>query len=260
MTLDKARIKRSFAAASDTYDSVAELQRTVGRELLQAIDTTHLKGTLLDLGCGTGFLTGELLARSRYESMIALDIALPMLQAAQGKLVDQPNINYICADAEHLPLGGQRIDAVLSNLALQWCRNLDAVFTDIKRVLKPEGQLVFSTFGPQTLHELKSAWATVDHYSHVNEFYSEAQLKHFLLQAGFNNSQLKSTVYISRYQSVWTLMQELKHLGAQHVVAGRNKKITTQTAMQKMITAYETQKVNDQIPATFEVISVIAKV
>jgi len=260
MTLDKARIKRSFAAASDTYDSVAELQRTVGRELLQAIDTTHLKGTLLDLGCGTGFLTGELLARSRYESMIALDIALPMLQAAQGKLVDQPNINYICADAEHLPLGGQCIDAVLSNLALQWCRNLDAVFTDIKRVLKPEGQLVFSTFGPQTLHELKSAWATVDHYSHVNEFYSEAQLKHFLLQAGFNNSQLKSTVYISRYQSVWTLMQELKHLGAQHVVAGRNKKITTQTAMQKMITAYETQKVNDQIPATFEVISVIAKV
>ncbi|MEY3761041.1 MAG: malonyl-[acyl-carrier protein] O-methyltransferase BioC [Pseudomonadota bacterium] len=259
MTLDKARIKRSFAAASNTYDSVAELQRTVGRELLQAIDTTHLKGTLLDLGCGTGFLTGELLARSRYESMIALDIALPMLQAAQGKLVDQPNINYICADAEHLPLGGQRIDAVLSNLALQWCRNLDAVFTDIKRVLKSEGQLVFSTFGPQTLHELKSAWATVDHYSHVNEFYSEAQLKHFLLQAGFKNSQLKSTVYISRYQSVWTLMQELKHLGAQHVVAGRNKKITTQTAMQKMITAYETQKVNDQIPATFEVISVIAK-
>jgi malonyl-CoA O-methyltransferase len=259
MTLDKARIKRSFAAASDTYDSVAELQRTVGRELLQAIDTTHLKGTLLDLGCGTGFLTGELLARSRYESMIALDIALPMLQAAQGKLVDQPNINYICADAEHLPLGGQRIDAVLSNLALQWCRNLDAVFTDIKRVLKPEGQLVFSTFGPQTLHELKSAWATVDHYSHVNEFYSEAQLKHFLLQAGFKNSQLKSTVYISRYQSVWTLMQELKHLGAQHVVAGRNKKITTQTAMQKMITAYEKHKVNDQIPATFEVISVIAK-
>ena len=260
MTLDKARIKRSFAAASDTYDSVAELQRTVGRELLQAIDTTHLKGTLLDLGCGTGFLTGELLARSRYESMIALDIALPMLQAAQGKLVDQPNINYICADAEHLPLGGQCIDAVLSNLALQWCRNLDAVFTDIKRVLKPEGQLVFSTFGPQTLHELKSAWATVDDYSHVNEFYSEAQLKHFLLQAGFKNSQLKSTVYISRYQSVWTLMQELKHLGAQHVVAGRNKKITTQTAMQKMITAYEKHNVSDQIPATFEVISVIAKV
>ena len=260
MTLDKAGIKRSFAAASDTYDRVAELQRTVGRELLQAIDTTHLKGTLLDLGCGTGFLTGELLARSRYETMIALDIALPMLQATQGKLADKPNMGYVCADAEHLPLGGQCIDAVLSNLALQWCRNLDAVFTDIKRVLKPEGQLVFSTFGPQTLHELKSAWATVDQYSHVNEFYSEAQLKNFLLQAGFKNSQVKSTVYISRYQSVWTLMQELKHLGAQHVVAGRNKKITTKIAMQKMIAAYEKHKVSDQIPATFEVISVIAKV
>lgn len=259
MTLDKVGIKRSFAAASVTYDHVAELQRTVGRELLHAIDTTHLTGTLLDLGCGTGFLTGELLARSRYETMIALDIALPMLQATRSKLANKPNMGYVCADAEHLPLGEQCIDAVLSNLALQWCRNLDAVFTDIKRVLKPEGQLVFSTFGPQTLHELKSAWATVDHYSHVNEFYSEAQLKQFLLQAGFKNSQLKSTVYISRYQSVWTLMQELKHLGAQHVVAGRNKKLTTKTAMLKMITAYEKHKVSDQIPATFEVISVIAK-
>lgn len=260
MTLDKARIKRSFAAASLTYDSVAGLQRTVGRELLNSIDATKLIGVLLDLGCGTGFLTGELLAHSNHETIIALDIALSMLQTTQGKLANQNTISYVCADAEHLPLAGQSIDSVFSNLALQWCSNLEAVFTGIKRALKPEGQLVFSTFGPQTLHELKSAWSAVDNYNHVNAFYSEAQLRRFLQQAGFKNSQIKSKLYISPYDSVWKLMQELKHLGAHHVIAGRNKKITTKTAMQQMISAYEKYQVSDQITATFEVISVIAKV
>jgi malonyl-CoA O-methyltransferase len=258
MYLDKTRIKQSFAAASVTYDSVATLQRTVGKELLHSIDVAKLTGTLLDLGCGTGFLTGELLAHSNHETTIALDIALSMLQTTQAKLTNQRNIVYMCADAEHLPLAGQSIDSVFSNLALQWCSNLDAVFTDIKRALKPDGQLVFSTFGPQTLHELKSAWAGVDNYNHVNAFYSETQLQQFLLRAGFENSQIKSKLYTSRYDSVWTLMQELKHLGAHHVIAGRNKKITTKTAMQQMVSAYEKYRVSGQIPATFEVISVIA--
>jgi malonyl-CoA O-methyltransferase len=260
MLLDKVRIKRSFAAASVTYDGVAGLQRTVGKDMLHSIDAAKLTGTLLDLGCGTGFLTGELLAYSNHETTIALDIAFSMLQITEAKLANKRNISYICADAEHLPLAGQSIDSVLSNLALQWCSNLKAVFIDIKRTLKPEGQLVFSTFGPQTLHELKSAWATIDNYNHVNAFCSETQLQQFLQEAGFKNSKIKSTFYTPCYESVWALMQELKNLGAHHVIAGRNKKITAKTTMQKMISAYEKHKVNDQIPATFEVISVIAKV
>jgi malonyl-CoA O-methyltransferase len=143
---------------------------------------------------------------------------------------------------------------------LQWCNNLEAVFSGINWMLKPNGLLVFSTFGPQTLHELKSAWATVDNYNHVNAFYSEALLKQLLQQAGFKSMQLESKLYTSRYDSVWTLMQELKHLGAHHVIAGRNKKITTKTAMQQMIAAYEKHRVGGHISATFEVIMVTVKV
>jgi len=259
MHLDKTGIKRSFAAASATYDSVAALQRTVGLELLHSIDASQLTGTVLDLGCGTGFLTGELLAHADHETTIALDIAWPMLQTTQNKLADRRDVIYVCADAERLPFAEHSIDGVFSNLALQWCSDLDAVFTGIKRALKPEGLLVFSTFGPQTLQELKSAWATVDNYSHVNAFYNATQLQQFLQLAGFNNPRLESRLYTSHYDAVWTLMQELKHLGAHHVMAGRNNKITTKTAMQQMIAAYEKHRVADRIPATFEVISVIAQ-
>ncbi len=256
MYLDKAKIRQSFAAASVTYDGVAELQRTVGKALLGTIDTESLRGPLLDLGCGTGFLSAKLLAFA--QPVIALDMALPMLQVTRTKLADMPNVTYLCADAEQLPLAGQIVDGVISNLALQWCINLDVVFTDIKRVLKPGGRLVFSTFGPQTLQELKAAWADVDDYNHVNEFYSEQQLTHFLQLAGYTEIKIETRLYRSSYGSVLALMKELKHIGAHNMIAGRNKNITTKTQMQRMIAAYERYRRGDRIPATYEAIMVTA--
>jgi len=279
MQLDKVKIKQSFAAASVTYDGVAALQRTVGKALLNAINAESLSGTLLDLGCGTGFLTANLSASQvggvsstlnlegclengtqsvPYITVIALDIALPMLQVTRTKLADTPNVGYVCADAEQLPLAGQIVDGVFSNLALQWCINLDVVFTDIKRVLKPGGRLVFSTFGPQTLQELKAAWADVDDYNHVNEFYSEQQLAHFLQLAGYTEIKIETRLYRSSYGSVLALMKELKHIGAHNMIAGRNKNITTKTQMQRMIAAYERHRTGDRIPATYEAIMVTA--
>ena len=257
--LDKRRIKHSFAKAANTYDGVAELQRQVGRELLSLVDIKQCQGVLLDLGCGTGFLTSEIAAALNHQHLIALDIAHAMLKTTQIKLDSREAINYVCADAEFLPIVSDSVDHLFSNLALQWCHNLTAVFCDIKRVLKAEGQLVFSTFGPKTLQELKMAWATVDHYNHVNDFYSQADIQQFLEQAGFKDIKIVSHSYVSTYPSVRFLMQELKGLGAQQV-SGRNKSLTSKTAMQKMFSSYEDLRVNNKIPATFEVINVIAKV
>ncbi|MDP1771600.1 MAG: malonyl-ACP O-methyltransferase BioC [Methylobacter sp.] len=265
MQLDKAKIKQSFAAASVTYDGVAALQRTVGNALLNTINAESLTGTLLDLGCGTGFLTANLVGSwgngtqsVPYMNAIALDIALPMVQVTRAKLVDAPNVNYVCADAEQLPLAGQIVDGVFSNLALQWCVNLEGVFTDIKRVMKPDGRLVFSTFGPQTLQELKSAWADVDDFNHVNDFYGEQQLRHFLQLAGYTEIAIETKIYLSSYDSVLALMKELKHIGAHNVIAGRNKSITSKSQMQRMIAAYEQHRTGDLIPATFEVMMITA--
>lgn len=258
-TLDKAKIRQSFGLASLSYDGVAELQRAVGRQLVEKGRLSGLSGVILDLGCGTGFLTCELLKLQSVEKMLALDIAMPMLQMTRRKLADHPGVSYLCADAEQLALAPESIDRIFSNLALQWCRDLLSVFSDCQKVLKPDGTLVFSTFGPRTLCELKQAWATVDTYHHVNEFYDSNELIQFLTSAGFSDIQLEIQCHQPAYASVLDLMKELKGIGAHNVSAGRNKKMTTKTQMQQMISAYPAVK-SDRISATFEVITMIARV
>jgi malonyl-CoA O-methyltransferase len=146
-----------------------------------------------------------------------------------------------------------------SNLALQWCQSLGGVLTDLKRILKPGGPLVFSTFGPETLTELKQAWAGIDRYTHVNDFHSPRQIQEFLEQAGFTDVTVSVKLHRPAYDSVIELMRELKQIGAHNVSLGRNKGMTTKTGMQGMIRAYEHYREDGRIPASFEVIHVMAR-
>lgn len=256
--LKKNSIKQAFANAASSYDHVASLQRQVGSQLLTMIDCSLLQGLVMDLGSGTGFLTRELLTANSELQLIALDLALPMLEIARHKQ-DAPQIRYLCADAERLPVMTHSLDTVCSNLALQWCFPLGKVLAELKRVLKPEGQLLFSTFGSQTLQELKIAWSEVDNYRHVNEFYHQNELLQILQEAGFKQIQLDCQVYLSNYDRVLSLLKELQLLGADQVMDGRNPQVTTKTRLQAMLASYEQFRNEQGIPATFEVFKVVAK-
>lgn len=260
--LDKVKVKQSFADASLTYDSAAALQCEVGRLLLDTFNSDLANGVLLDIGCGTGFLLQEWLLSHEMtvrQDFVAIDIAMPMLQHARNKLA-QPRFGFVCADAESLPFAHQSIELVISNLALQWSRQPESLFNDLRRIIKLNGQLQFSTFGPQTLQELKAAWKQVDNYCHVNEFYSKQELMQILQQSGFKDIQIYTHVFQQTYPTVVDLMRELKALGAHNVSNGRKKQMTTKTQIHSMIAAYEKCRIRDGIPATFEALLVYARV
>lgn len=255
--LDKSKIKRSFAAAVDSYDDLAALQRRVGLTLLEKYPLDSSSGVILDVGCGTGFLTRNMSVDVSSQQLLALDIALPMLLASRQKNLGL-SVQYLCADAEKMPFAAHSVHQIYSNLALQWCQDLPAVFADCKRMLKVGGQLVFATFGPATLQELKAAWATVDGFVHVNAFYGIEQIKGFLLDAGFQSISGDAVLYQSRYPSVMALMRELKGIGAHNVNLDRNRKPTTRRQLQQMISCYENNMAGGEVIASYEIIFVRA--
>ena len=258
--LDKFAVQRSFNRASNTYDGMAQLQRNVGLDLLKRFEFSKLNGTVLDLGCGTGFLTHELsqfpMSMPMNRTIFALDIAISMLRLARSK----SDMSYICADIEKLPVQSECIDWIFSNLSLQWCSNLDQVFRNFRRILRPDGQFMFSTFGPKTLHELKAAWASVDHFNHVNQFTSDHLLSEIINHAGLQVIALENHQYLSKYLDVFALMRELKGIGAHNVTQGRNKTLSSKGQLRKMTLAYEQLRTDDYLPATFDVIFVYGKV
>ncbi len=258
-SLDKAKVRRSFGAAALSYDGLAELQRRVALELLNRFPPLEEDGVLLDVGCGTGFLSKRLAGRAASHLLVALDLALPMLQASRRNYPGMA-AHYLCADAERLPFAAQSVSQIYSNLALQWMQDLPATLDEFRRALGPKGRLVFATFGPATLHELKSAWAAVDSYTHVNSFHDIAAIRRFLRAAEFRNICAESVIYQTGYPSVQDLMRELKGIGAHNVNHGRNRKLTTRTQLQRMIASYQKQVQGAEIIASYEIIFVKAEV
>ena len=172
---DKLKMRQSFERAAAHYDAAAILQQEISKRLLERLDYIKLQpARVLDVGAGTGIsLTG---LRQQYPAaqIYALDIVRAMLLEARKKQNWlqrlRRTIQFITADAEKLPLADASVDLLFSNLTLQWCLDLEQTFGEFKRVLKPGGLLMFTTFGPDTLKELRSCWSQVDSYTHVNNF------------------------------------------------------------------------------------------
>jgi malonyl-CoA O-methyltransferase len=253
---DKALARRSFERAAAGYDQAAALQQEVGRRLLQRLDLMKIQpGRVLDLGCGTGQCLPELMSRYPSADLVALDIALPMLGRARrrGRWLRRPRC--VCADAERLPFADASFDLVFSNLMLQWCVDLDVVFRELQRVLRPGGLLLFTSFGPDTLRELHDSWARVDGYSHVNAFQDMHDVGDALLRTRFADPVIDVERITLTYPDLWQLMRELKQLGAHNVTAGRPRGLTGKTRMQHLLQAYEQFRRDGVLPASYEIVN-----
>lgn len=250
--LDKKKVAQSFSRAAATYDSVAQLQRDIGTQLFSGLPAVlSAQSTLLDIGSGTGFFTRQLAARYRESNIIGLDIAEGMLRYSSAQ---QGRINWLCADAELLPLADNSIDFIFSSLAIQWCNNLPRLMAEIARVLKPGGQLHVATLGPTTLHELKTAWQQVDNYVHVNRFQSSQNLVAAIRSAQLTLDEVKQENRTLYYDRLNDLTRELKALGAHNMNSGKPEGLTGRTRVFTFKMAYEKFRDAHGLPATYDVI------
>lgn len=253
---EKQQVARSFGLAARHYERVAVLQKLVAERLLEKLDIVKIDPRwMLDLGAGTGVVASGLRKKYRRAKLLQLDIALPMLLCSRKKTQGWWNKQrYVCADAEQLPLIENTMDLICSNLMLQWCRNIDLAFNDVARTLDTNGLFLFSTFGPDTLKELRDSWMVADNKTHVNSFIDMHDLGDALVRAGFEQPVMEVENFTLTYNDVYALMRELKQLGAHNVSSNRQRSMTGKNALQTMVDAYEKKRVEGKIPATFEVV------
>jgi malonyl-CoA O-methyltransferase len=259
--IDKREVRRAFSKAASTYDAAAVLQREVCIRMLERLDVVRLQpARVLDVGSGTGWGTRQLGERYKQAEVIALDIAIGMLQSARGtsawwqKLFTGSKQRFICADVEALPLMSRSVDMIWSNLAVQWCNDLPATFVELHRVLNVDGLLIFSTFGPDTLKELRVAFADVDGYNHVSRFADMHDIGDMLVEAGFADPVMEMETLTLTYDDVKAVMQDLRDIGAHNATAGRANGMLGKAKWARIVQNYETLRCDGKLPATFEII------
>lgn len=270
---DARQVRRAFSRSAASYEAAAGLQHAVEARLLESLDYLDDPALqrapprrVLDLGSGTGRASRAMQARWPKAEVVSLDLALPMLRegraaARPGGWLANPFARRplpVCADARALPLADASVDVLFSNLCLQWVEDFDAVLAGFRRVLKPHGLLLFSTFGPGTLWELREAFAQADDVPHVSPFADIAGVGDALVRAGFHQPVLDREDERTHYPDLPTLMRELRAIGATNALASRRHTLTGRTRFRVAAEAYEAHREARGLPASWEILSAMA--
>lgn len=255
--LDKRRVRATFERAADAYDRTAVLQHEVCDRLLERLDLVRLSpARILDIGTGTGRAVRGLRSRYKRSLVCGLDLSEAMLRQARRSSGWWRRPVWVAGDAERPPFADGIFDLVVSSLALQWCDDLDRAFAGVRRVLAPGGLFQFSTFGPDTLRELREAWRRVDPVGiHVNRFLDMHDIGDALVRAGFADPVMDMEMMTVTYAELGRLMHDLRAIGASNANAGRPRGLTPRSRLRALESAYEVFRRDDgSLPASYEVI------
>lgn len=254
--LDSNKRRLGFERSASGYDAAAVLQNEIGSRLLSRLDFIKLQPKrLLDLGSGTGYITKNILKKYPKSECHAADIAFNMAKKTKQYESWRRKVYAVCTDADNLPYATGSFDMVVSNLMLQWCDDLTTTFTGINRILASEGSFMFSSFGTDTMFELRESWKAVDDYEHTHQFVDMHDMGDDLMKAGFQQPVLDMEKITLTYTSLPAMFRDIKTIGATNASLHRNKGLTGKGAFKKLEAAYEEFRTAEGLyPLTYEVV------
>jgi malonyl-CoA O-methyltransferase len=259
--VDRRALRRSFERAAATYDAAAVLQNEVCERMLARLDYVKINpDVILDAGCGTGNALAPLARRYPAARIIAFDIAFAMVKRTQARtprwrrMLGRTTPQALCADVERVPVAAASCALVWSNLVLQWVDDPANAFGEMHRVLAPGGLLMFSTFGPDTLKELRSAYEGIDRHVHVNRFIDMHDLGDMLVRRGFADPVMDMEMMTLTYGEVRELVRDLRAIGAHNHLRGRPGGLSGKGGLETVVRRYEAFRREGRLPATFEVV------
>ena len=260
--VDRRQVRRNFARAAACYDGAAVLQREIGTRMLERLDYVRVEPKcVLDLGCGTGSSLTALHERYPRAQLIGADLSEAMLQVGRGQrsrlrwmlpFLRGNKTPLVAAEAAALPFRSGSTSMLWSNLMLHWVDDPLPVFREMHRVLEVGGLLMFSTFGPDTLRELRSSFG--DGHVHTQRFGDMHDFGDMLLECGFADPVMDMEVLTMTYGSLDDLFRDLRQSGAGCAMQARRRGLMGRSAWQEMRAAYEKLARDGRLPATFEVI------
>lgn len=260
--VDQRQVRRNFARAASTYDEVSVLQREVSSRMLERLDYVRIEPQrVLDLGCGTGASLTPLQERYPKATLLGVDLSDPMLRAGQAQrsrlrwllpFLRRQRPLLLAADATSLPVNAQSIDLLWSNLMLPWLDDPLPAFREVHRLLKHDGLLMFSTFGPDTLKELRVSFT--DGYAHTQRFTDMHDYGDMLVECGFADPVMDAEVLTMTYASFDDLLTDLRRSGSGCAMRARRHGLMGRSAWAEARAAYEQFARAGRLPATIEVV------
>lgn len=249
-------ISKAFNQHAAEYEFAAKVQQEIGLRLLERLH--YLKRPperILDLGCGSGFFSRELIRLYPKAQIIGVDLAEQMLAQAQRKHSWRRKWPLVAADMHHLPFATGIFDLIFANQVIHWGNSLAQVFREINRVMKVNGCFMFTTLGPDTFKELKNAWSVVNEYAHVNEFPDMHDVGDCLMAEHFLEPVMDMELLAVHYQTLPSLLNSLKAQGVKNINRARSQGLTGKKSWNQFEQNYSKMQTNTgKYPLTYEVV------
>ncbi len=262
--VDARQARRAFERAARRGVDAAVLQSEVESRMFERLEYVRLSPKrVLDAGCGAGRGLGLLRGRYPKADLLGVDFAHAAARSASRseslaarlrRFIGGALRALICADLSRLPLASGAFDLVWSNLALVWVEDPPAALRELHRVLAPGGLLMFSSYGPDTLRELRSAFSAASPARRVHSFADMHDVGDALVACGFALPVMDVETITLTYSRVEDLVRDLRVSGQTCAAADRSRALTGRGTWQRMLAAYENERKNGRLPATIEVV------